>query len=586
MPITFGGAGSGAGFRLGPVSNIFGFTAGDANASPLVVVAASTKAVAEGVRDTYFAANASNLAQYDAEGSESLGILIYFLDGSENVIQPQTRIGGAWRDNAAIVAIQGASGVDGTLLEFSNETERDEFFSNRLDMLRSQLPILVTVGVETVSSQVWNGVTNPTVYNGDLWGVASIRSGTASFELAAVHTISSGGHNIFVTNESSDLSFFPVWQFLGDHRTVPGRVVNDIPTSRQYNPTGNNPPLSIEPGGARATAGTTPFNVDFTILNFSTSLFGLTYVPLETYSGVIRYQVTDRDTNIILFNQSETVSFTAGTEHAQWFQFPFEALNNENLNARLLKEDLTVLNVRPEALNANRPYTTSHVRSFTDDPILVSTHAAEQLTPVIVAGANVTVTADNSANTLTVAAAAGGENNVQSDWDETDSNDMSFIQNKPTIPTPRTDEEIFNVFADSIVGGNHITITRDDANNRITVAVTGSVTPPPVQGPTSLLYGLSDADDPATVDTGTFTNINSTSPQTVSTGLTTANQYFIILVANTHDISRIRDTVLEQVVTDIFVKTDDVRTLNTITYDSYVIGPLNAGLNEEYVLEF
>ena len=40
------------------------------------------------------------------------------------------------------------------------------------------------------------------------------------------------------------------------------------------------------------------------------------------------------------------------------------------------------------------------------------------------------------------AGASAGEQNVQADWDEADSNDDAFIQNKPTIPTARTDGDI------------------------------------------------------------------------------------------------------------------------------------------------
>lgn len=41
-----------------------------------------------------------------------------------------------------------------------------------------------------------------------------------------------------------------------------------------------------------------------------------------------------------------------------------------------------------------------------------------------------------------IQASGGGENNVQSDWNETDTTSDAFIQNKPTIPTPRTNAEI------------------------------------------------------------------------------------------------------------------------------------------------
>ncbi len=108
-----------------------------------------------------------------------------------------------------------------------------------------------------------------------------------------------------------------------------------------------------------------------------------------------------------------------------------------------------------------------------------------------------------------------------------------------------------------------------------------------------LRYGLSTESNAASVVFSSLTDVASpTNPQTVSTGTTTAGQYFYIFSANTHNIETIRDTVLDQIVyqeggaSNIFVKVSDVRTESSITYDSYRIGPLNAGVNEDYVLTF
>lgn len=117
--------------------------------------------------------------------------------------------------------------------------------------------------------------------------------------------------------------------------------------------------------------------------------------------------------------------------------------------------------------------------------------------------------------------------------------------------------------------------------------------PQPAPSTVDLRYGLSTQSDPALVDFTTLTDVSSpTDPQTVSTGVTSAGQYFHIFSANAHDIQTITDTVLQQVVYrdgatgNIFTKANDVRTENTVTYDSYTIGPLNAGVDEDYVIAF
>ena len=102
--------GGGSGFSLGPINNLFGTTAGDASSNPLLITPAADRAAAETIRDNYFTANPANLAIYDEAQNASLGVLLYFLDGSVNTVQPQTRVGGEWRDNSAIIAIQGLPG--------------------------------------------------------------------------------------------------------------------------------------------------------------------------------------------------------------------------------------------------------------------------------------------------------------------------------------------------------------------------------------------------------------------------------------------------------------------------------------------
>ncbi len=565
-------SGGGGGFRLGPVQNVF--TGAD-------------RAAAEAARDAYATdpANAAWLARYNDD--TSLNIRLEYSVSSTPTVTYQVRntANDVWLDNQSFEGVRGQAGVDGTNLEFASESERDTFFSSRLDLLRTNLPIQVTVATETVSSQVWTGTANPASYDANLWRVASIRSGTASFELDEIHTYSSGGENVFTANEATGISYFPSWQYVGDHTRSDRRNVLSTPTARVYAGDNTSPPTPVEPGGPAAASGTTPFNVNFTILTSSASLFGVEYIPMEDYTGRLEYRVNELDSgeNITVYTQTRDVALTSGTSFLQWFDIPLELTLGQEVNSTFFKADGSVLSVRPEAGNANRPYNTSHIRLFADQPTIVSTSAANQLSSVIVAGDNVTITEDEAGNTLTVAASTSGEDNVQSNWNETDTNSDAFILNKPTIPATRTDEEIRDVSYAGIVGGNGISVTVDDAANTVTISTGGG---PPDAGPDSLIYGRSTTDNPATVDTATLTSISATDPQTVETGAATQGDYFIILTANTHDITAITDTVLQQDVTSIFVKTDDVRTISAVTYDSYVIGPLNAGVNESYVLEF
>ena len=183
---------------------------------------------------------------------------------------------------------------------------------------------------------------------------------------------------------------------------------------------------------------------------------------------------------------------------------------------------------------------------------------------------------------------------VQSDWNETNPAQPSFIQNKPAIPNARTDEEIRDVVVAMLQAGSNITLIENDAANTLTInSTSGGGGTGPTPSPADLRYGLSSQSDPALVDFPSLTDEpNPTNPITISTGLTTAGQYLHIFSTDIHDIETITDTVLSQIVyqdggtENIFVKQSNVRTESATTYDSYTVGPFNAGVNEQYIVAF
>ncbi|AAQ96496.1 hypothetical protein [Vibrio phage VP16T] len=110
---------------------------------------------------------------------------------------------------------------------------------------------------------------------------------------------------------------------------------------------------------------------------------------------------------------------------------------------------------------------------------------------------------------------------------------------------------------------------------------TAVVVPPP-----SVFWGRSASNNPATVDTATLQSAPRANRMTVGTGQAAAGDYFIVLAPDSQAISKITDTVLDQDVLSLFTKTEDVRQIAGLEYDAYVIGPLVAGVNENYILEF
>ena len=74
--------------------------------------------------------------------------------------------------------------------------------------------------------------------------------------------------------------------------------------------------------------------------------------------------------------------------------------------------------------------------------------------------------------------AANAEVNVQADWNEATTTSDAFIQNKPTIPTPLTQEQVED-FVGGMVTGNtetNITVTYDDTDGTLDFVATGGGT--------------------------------------------------------------------------------------------------------------
>lgn len=721
-----GRGGSGSGFRLGPTQNNFGSST-------------STLTQAEAARDAYATANPSWLATYD--GNSGLGIYLVYVDSNSNVnIQPQSRSNNAWVNNAGFIAVQGRDGADGTALEFASIAERDSFFSLRPDLLRTNLPTMVSTNSTTVTTQIWTGSTSPATYvpatDAVFFRAATIRADTSSFELGDVHKITSGGENVYFENQDSDNNYFPPWQAVGDHRTPAGRTVQNRPTARTYGAL-----QFVEFGGAVATSGAIDYEVDFT-LPANESVYGVKVVPAETFSGNITYSVTRvrQGGNLVVYNHEEVISAVAGMELELWFEVPLDGRQGTETQIRLSKQDGSLLSVRPTASDSTNPYTEVRLRNFTDDPLAYqseltnpSGRAIELTGDISITSSNVstyegsfvyipdsdttvgttynvTIAPDSGLKAIdfyifgapSIRVATSGSGRIQRELDITikrleggrlvadpsDATKWAFVYesssptfddqyvtgltsnragNMVTLTATRSAglPDLTTTFMVAGGGGNpadiSATITRFEIAGQSTSVVAGTTLsgtqtfnynvqhPEDVSGNLSLVqngvvlrsdisptgssftqaitsqtlqdnqevvfelrgltnenisisrffrvrahapaetlyYGLSNTNTPASVSVATFNTVEAgIDNSNVSTGTTTQGQYFMILTPNDHDIISIRDTVLDQDVTSIFTRTANVRAINTVQYNSYVVGPLSAGVDENYVLSF
>ena len=517
-------------------------------------------------------------------------------------VTPYVRVNDDWVLSIAplvgLPGTDGTNGIDGTVLEFGSESERDTFFSTRLDMLRTNLPIMVTVAVETVSAQVWTGGTNPSSYNAIFWRVASIRSGTASFELDEIHTFSSGGQQVFVSNEATQLAFFTAQQFVGDHTNPARRIASNSLMSRQYAGDLTQAPPPTELGGPAATTGSIPFDVTFDIQGASTSLNGLMYIPTEDYTGRLEYSIIELDSgnNIVEFTQTLDVVLLDTVPFTQWFRIPSEIILGSNARARLIKSDGTILNVRPEAGNLTRPYSTTYLRLFADVPVLISTQAAGQLDPVILTGNNLNKVVDETANTITLSVGGGPpasepvitslsiqgqSNSVDPETEISGSNLFNFAVMRPAQVTgtltltqdgaqiatgisPTATTTTVTVTTITLSAGDSTTFVLSGASNT-GQAFSRSLVIRAAELHEFAYYGIRSTDDFATVAISELTSFDFTALDNFEvTGAWAAGSFVGILTPENLDADRIE--VLGANVINTFTETENVRVIGGQQY--------------------
>lgn len=490
----------------------------------------ANRAAAEAARDAYAAANPAWLAAYNAD--TNLNIRLSFTEGTASVavFQIRNNIGYGWLDNDSFEAVQGPPGQDGQdgQADLTSVTNGRVPFDNNGTLADSPIRVME----------------DGTAF---IQGITRVEGGTIA--VGPFVQISERGGFVGITNA------------LGDEFTlVDFRTARDSASSR---------PRLLE-----LTEAENNFDIQTVQTETLTSPINFNYTPtLLARSNAFIGQVGSDITNLRLrISDIQTGSV--------FKYFPSEAAWLDGTGVDFAVGEMTLDFGDTELpLSAGRQLGIE-IR-FDSGSLLGDTNGIPALTSMLQRGQFTDLAY------LRDVPSEVGEDNVQSNWNETDANSDAFILNKPSIPTNTND------FVDTLtaeVSGQDLTITLgrtgtlDDLSQTVTLPGGGTT---PGNGPDALYYGLSSSNNPAVVDLSTLTGpVDATDPQTVTTGVAAQGDYFIILSANTHDITAITDTVLNQPVLDIFTKTNDVRTEGGVTYDSYVIGPLNADLNESYVLEF
>jgi len=522
-----GGIGGGAGFTLGPAQNVF--TGAD-------------RAAAESARDTYATANPTWVTNYNADAS--LNIRLEFTDNSNLVAQYQVRneAGNDWVDNQSFVALRGQPGADG---------------QDGMGVIDQTIP------VGTVLRAADDNGTIVAAASSLVEGSDSVGS-DKMIQTAAGKGVAFGGVQVQAAGEAisfqtADLDVFK-------------------PVAAKYDPaTGTERPVSLQTSAQSMPAIQTD---DTQTISGNTVQFIFASTVSGTATG---YQLTSNGgsaiagCNIILRYRSHTDNRPLYNYMEDFNSAGFTVPANSSFTISLgLFGGVDFLEGVPIYASIIAP--TGQTLSFTGGPLDQSAEYSipAQQVPTLTATGNV-----GAVQGVAYASEGFTGQNVGVEADGT----VTITSNRPeSLPDITTSFRL--------IAGNNISLSVDTGDRSITINSSGGGTPPtPVA--TDLRYGLSSESDPAQVVFSGLTDVASpTDPITVPTGQTSAGQYFHIFTSNTHEIVSITDTVLSQVVYqrgstgNIFSLVSDSRTESGVTYDALTIGPLNAGVNEEYVVRF
>lgn len=579
-----------AGFGVGPANNIFGTTSGDVNADNLNVSPASNKAAAEGVRDTYFTANPSNLAEYDA--SAGLHIFLSYNDNGDTVLEAQSRTGNAWVRSVAIFAIQGAPGGE---MALAGVPSGRVLFNNNGVLAAAPARVMDddTLFVE---------------------GITRIEAGTLA--MGPFIQISERGGFVGLTNALGD-------EFtLVDYRT-PRDAPSTTPRILEYTEAENNfviqavqteslsspltfnytPTLLARTNALISEVGTDVTNLRFRIANAADVTQVLKYWPSEAAwlddrgedfaAGVMTLDFEDTelplnstttlqidiryDSGTLLGDTNGVPVLTAVLQRGQFAPLGLQRDDVDGISASVNAGVLSIVLSRGEDIDdltttVAIPTTGTAPPAGSTDASITRFEIAGQATSVL---AGTTLTGTKSFNY-----------NVNHPEDV--NGNLTLRQGTSELRTDidPNNNSITQLINDVTLGNNQTAIfeLRGETNEGILLTSFFRVRAhlPPEQ----LFFGQSTSDNPDSIDTATLSHTEAgVDGAMVTTGDTVQGNYFILLVPADHDVVSIVDG-LGQNVTSIFTRTEDVRTLSSVSYHSYVFGPVNAGASESYTLRF
>ena len=589
--------GGGGGFALGAVNNTFGNTGSSGGEDLSAITIAPNRSTAEATRDAYDTANPGWIDNYT---DRNVNIRLYYLDGGNREVQHQKRIGSIWENNnPPVIGVQGEPG---------SETDFSMAEENELIAIGAG-PTYTPFGTGTFVNPTTGLITAPLLRSSQVEFEGAIASGSGIEDICYFNQ-----HRNFQQHaplrraelSASDRVLNKVWS--GATQSL--QVRQAVDTETLVDPTFDLTVDASSNDGIRIAALQVNFaspatNVMVTITRSSRTVYsfnagdfaaGLQVFDLMTDPGQPGQPgfVDVLDGDVYTFTVTNA-SLLGNPSNVPYYALTFRAWNYSQMahlddipTQIVARTDQEIINVIATAMD---PPGTGISIDNTTDPAKIKISATSPTfdTPRITnfsidIPSRVDLNTDlNNSRTLTfdVIHQANIDGSLTLVVTTGDDKTISgpFLDGANSLP------QVLSGINTASAGDLTFQLTGTDTNggsiqsNIVTISVRD------LNPHEYIYYGLSGSNNPASVDTGTLTQLEARSGDNiVSTGSTTSGQYFIILIPSSFTVNSITDDVLQQDVLSIFAHTATVRQINSENYDSYVLGPLNAGGSEQYTI--
>ena len=208
---------------------------------------------------------------------------------------------------------------------------------------------------------------------------STVQSGLNSFNIGGQHSLVSGGQNMFITNESTGVDFWPAWAGLLD-QSLPQNQGDSGVIDMSFRV--HTSDIVTFSASTPAASGAVPATATYTN-TVEASVFGIEFITEELLpQGIyIKYSVSSPTTEIYSQIFEVDQEYQAGDSVGWWFDHALDGLDGDVITEEIMvlkslgidqfePSNYRVMDIRETVETPGRGYRALRLRTFIDDPAL------------------------------------------------------------------------------------------------------------------------------------------------------------------------------------------------------------------------